>query len=142
ILRDPLADKVKVLGLTGAVHFEGWKGKEQLKSMYSAAHFILLPSQGEGWPKVISEAMSFGVIPIVSDVSGIKQVLSQMRVGTVVPTFQPRDYADAIASYLIDLGRYRTESLAAFEAAAAFTFEAWISNLSRLFESHWGERYR
>ena len=40
------------------------------------AHFILLPSKSEGFPKVIGEAMNYGCIPIVSDVSCIHQYIS------------------------------------------------------------------
>ena len=43
--------------------------------IYSKCDFIILPSKSEGFPKVIGEAMNYGCIPIVSDVSCISQYI-------------------------------------------------------------------
>jgi len=55
--------------------FHGFLPKEKINEIYSKSHFILLPSKSEGFPKVIAEAMNFGCIPIVSDVSCISQYI-------------------------------------------------------------------
>ena len=44
--------------------------------LYARSHFMLLPSScSEGWPKVLSEAMAYGVVPVASNVSCIPQIL-------------------------------------------------------------------
>ncbi|NVK51429.1 MAG: glycosyltransferase family 4 protein [Flavobacteriaceae bacterium] len=53
--------------------FHGFLQKDRVSEIYEKSHFILLPSKSEGFPKVIGEAMNYGCIPIVSDVSCINQ---------------------------------------------------------------------
>ena len=65
-----LSEKIKY-----EVIFHGFLAKDKIKDVYSKTHFILLPSKSEGFPKVIGEAMNYGCIPIVSDVSCIDQYI-------------------------------------------------------------------
>lgn len=59
------------------VIFHGSQSREQVFNIYKQSHFILLPSTAsEGFPKVIAEAMNYGCIPIVSDVSSIGQYVN------------------------------------------------------------------
>lgn len=55
--------------------FHGFVERKQVFEIYSSCHFIVLPSASEGFPKVIAEAINFGCIPIVSDVSSIGQYI-------------------------------------------------------------------
>ena len=59
------------------VIFHGFLSREQVFDIYKIAHVFLLPSTAsEGFPKVIAEAMNFGCLPIVSDVSSISQYVN------------------------------------------------------------------
>jgi glycosyltransferase involved in cell wall biosynthesis len=53
------------------VFFHGFLDSSGVHSVLAEAHFILLPSDSEGFPKVIAEAACYGGIPIVSDVGSI-----------------------------------------------------------------------
>src|SRR5690606_36462131 len=65
--------------------FHGFLNREQVFEIYKNSHFILLPSDSEGFPKVIAEAMNFGCIPIVSDVSSIGQYVNSSNGFLVSP---------------------------------------------------------
>lgn len=65
-----LAEKIKYKTI-----FHGFLPKDKIKEIYVKSHFIILPSKSEGFPKVIAEAINFGCIPIVSDVSCIGQYI-------------------------------------------------------------------
>lgn len=57
--------------------FHGFLSKEKVFKVYESSHFFMLPSMAsEGFPKVIAEAMNFGCIPIVSDVSAISHYIN------------------------------------------------------------------
>lgn len=58
------------------VVFHGFLERQEVFGIYKESHFILLPSDSEGFPKVIAEAMNYGCIPIVSDVSSIGQYVN------------------------------------------------------------------
>jgi glycosyltransferase involved in cell wall biosynthesis len=57
--------------------FHGFLSRNKVFELYKKCHFIVLPSQSEGFPKVIAEAMNFGCIPIVSDISSIGQYVNR-----------------------------------------------------------------
>lgn len=59
------------------VFFHGFLGKMEVHSILEAAHFILLPSKSEGFPKVIAEAACYGTIPIVSNVGSIPHYITK-----------------------------------------------------------------
>ncbi|WP_178988986.1 glycosyltransferase [Winogradskyella schleiferi] len=56
-------------------HFHGFLSRKAVHDIYIKSHVIVLPSASEGFPKVIAEALNFGCLPIVSDVSGISNYI-------------------------------------------------------------------
>ncbi len=67
-------EQCTALGLPTVFH--GFLERQEVFEVYKKSHFILLPSDSEGFPKVIAEAMNYGCIPIVSDVSSIGQYVN------------------------------------------------------------------
>lgn len=51
--------------------FHGMLTRKKVHELYETSHAILLPSKSEGFPKVIAEAINYGCLPIVSNVSSI-----------------------------------------------------------------------
>ncbi len=62
--------------LRDKVHFHGFLPSEKVHEILGKAHFFLLPSASEGFPKVIAEAACYGTIPIVSNVGSISHYIS------------------------------------------------------------------
>jgi glycosyltransferase involved in cell wall biosynthesis len=54
---------------------KGNQSKETVLKAYQSSHFLILPSKSEGWPKVVTEAMFWGCVPIVSQVSCVPYML-------------------------------------------------------------------
>lgn len=61
----------------------GFLPKEKVFKILQDAHFLVLPSHSEGFPKVIAEAAAFGVIPVVSDVGSIPHYIQHEENGYV-----------------------------------------------------------
>ncbi|WP_348799500.1 glycosyltransferase family 4 protein [Flavobacterium adhaerens] len=57
--------------------FHGFLGKEKVHEILKTSHFFLLPSDSEGFPKVVAEAACYGVIPIVSNVGSIPHYVNE-----------------------------------------------------------------
>jgi len=58
------------------IHLYGNKPLEVLKQAYKDSHFLILASKSEGWPKAVAEAMFFGCIPVVTNVSCVSWMLA------------------------------------------------------------------
>ena len=78
--------------------FHGFLPKEKIYEIYAKSHFILLPSKSEGFPKVIGEAMNYGCIPIVSDVSCINQYISNKENGFLIQLKKENDLENILKS--------------------------------------------
>jgi glycosyltransferase involved in cell wall biosynthesis len=98
--REALAIKLKIYGdgpkmkmlkaycrnenIEDLVDFKGSRPLEELKEAYQKAHFLILPSQSEGWPKAVAEAMFFGCIPISTPVSCVPWMLGEGERGVLL----------------------------------------------------------
>src|SRR5690606_13557835 len=66
--------------------FHGLLSRPALHELYQRAHFFILPSASEGFPKVVSEAMNYGCIPVVSDVSSLRHYIRDGHNGFLLHT--------------------------------------------------------
>ena len=83
----PLLEKMKALAVSlrvaGRVHFIGLRN--DVPRLLRAADVALLPSQQEGLPRAILEAMAMGVPAIGSDIRGTRELLAS-GAGRLFPT--------------------------------------------------------
>ena len=121
--------------LSGAVDLRGWQSPAMVHAAYEGAHIQLLPSATEGWPKVLSEGMAYGVVPIAHDVSGIRQQLDEFGCGRVVRSLSPARFADEVARYLADPLRWKAESERAVAAARLFSYAHYQLRVDELLDA-------
>lgn len=76
--------KTRSASFSNRVVFHGFLAKQEIYEIYKKCHFIVLPSKSEGFPKVIGEAMNYGCVPIVSDVSCIGQYIHHKKNGYLI----------------------------------------------------------
>ena len=126
-------DQAGRAGLAGAVRFHGWLPRAELASFYARAHFLLLPSSSsEGWPKVISEGMAYGVVPVTSDVSSIPQILGDFGLGQVRDARDREGFVAILREYVRSPDRWHAESRRAVEAAKGFSYGAYQAAVRNL----------
>lgn len=134
-------------GLEELVSFNGNRSLGELKDAYQKAHFVILPSKSEGWPKALAEGMFFGCIPIASPVSCVPWMLGEGSRGVLLKKVsqqpeksgerkeergkKPSDQ-EKIFNLLTDPGEMKKKSEAAKEWSQQYTlekFEAAIQNI-------------
>lgn len=86
--------------LNDFVHFRGNCSLEDLKSAYKKAHFLILPSRSEGWPKAIAEAMFFGCIPIATRVSCIPLMLDYGKRGVFLEDIEKSNWEEGYSDLI------------------------------------------
>lgn len=119
-----------------SIEVHGWLARGALFRLYEAAHFVLLPSRSEGWPKAIAEGMAHGAIPIASAVGSVPHYLARAGAGLALPlTAGAADYAAAVLARSADPGRWRKESLRAAAIGEEFTYEAYVRAVARMLGS-------
>lgn len=93
-LREELVQTVRQCDLTDAVQFLGHVSYEEMPTVYRGADALLLPSEAEGLPRTVLEAMATGV-PVVT--SALDQLVSLVGGGgKTVPVGDVDGFADAL----------------------------------------------
>ena len=97
MLRDPLLLNVR---LTGALP------EERVREVMAAGDILLLPSAREGIALVLYEAMAMGMVPVVADVGGQRE-LATPDCGMLIPSSKSEEaaYVAALAGLLRDPAR-------------------------------------
>jgi glycosyltransferase involved in cell wall biosynthesis len=122
------------LDIADCVAFHGWVPRTRLVPYYAAAHIFLFPSYSEGWPKVLSEAMAYGVVPVASHVSSIPGYLVRFNCGRTCAPDDVAGFVEAIADYTCQPQRWTKESQRATQAARYFTYTSYLAAVSSLLE--------
>ncbi|WP_452227736.1 glycosyltransferase [Lacinutrix sp. MEBiC02404] len=91
-------DSTKNSGLP--FQFHGFLSRDDVHNIYKTSHAIVLPSASEGFPKVIAEAMNYGCLPIVSNVSSIGQYVQSDRNGFLLDAISADSLLQSIRKVL------------------------------------------
>lgn len=115
------------LGVRAACDFRG--EVPTITGELASSHLLLLPSESEGAPLVLAEAMAAGCACAASEVGGAAEMLEGGRAGLLVPGHSPDLWTAAVASLLDDAPRRHALVEAGRRAAAARTVEKTARDL-------------
>lgn len=132
--RENLENHVKYLGLK-RVSFEGF---QKPIDYYKRASILLLTSDFEGFPLVLAECMSFGVIPVVyNSYSAVCDIIDDGKDGIVLPYhkngYQAEEAAGMIVNIMKDDGKREQMALAAIKKSKEYSVEKIFSEWKRVF---------
>jgi glycosyltransferase involved in cell wall biosynthesis len=122
-------------GVSGEAIFRGWVPRPALSPLYRRSHFMLLPSScSEGWPKVLGEAMAYGVVPVASNVSCIPQILGATNADLSLEPCNLAGFAATVVGLAGDPERWKSASRAAVGTAQSFTYDRYLTAVGQLFQ--------
>ena len=82
------------------IMFHGFLSRDAVHAIYTQCHALVLPSATEGFPKVIAEAMNYGCIPIVSDISAISHYVKDVITGLLLPEVTQMALTNSLSHFL------------------------------------------
>ena len=134
--RENLENHVKYLGLK-RVSFEGF---QKPIAYYKRASILLLTSDFEGFPLMLAECMSFGVIPAVyNSYSAVCNIIDGDKDGIVLPYhklgYDANEAAGMIAKIMTDDGKREQMALAAIKKRKEYCVEKIFCEWKRVFHS-------
>ncbi|RTY92248.1 glycosyltransferase family 4 protein [Flavobacterium sp. GT3R68] len=113
------------------VTLHGNMPSETIRNAYQHSHFLILPSQSEGWPKVVAEAMFWGCLPIVSPVSCVPNMLDKGERGIVLTMENGKD-VQQIKNLLDNEDIYQSQVLKAEEWSRKYTLDYFEEEIEKL----------
>jgi glycosyltransferase involved in cell wall biosynthesis len=114
-----LKARVQSLGLDAEVRFAGPAYGEHKARLLRESDLLLLPSYSEGLPYALLEAMAAGVVPVVTRVGAIPDVVEEGVHGAFVPLREAGPIAGAVAALEADRTRLLRMSAACRRRVAA-----------------------
>ena len=115
-------------GLNIKILFKGFINRDELKLIYGKSHLIILPSESEGFPKVIAEAAAYGCVPIVSDVSSISQYFDDSK-GFLLKKINADELAIKIDEAISNRKILKEKSLSCMKVSEIFTYDHYLNSL-------------
>lgn len=122
-----LVDRVRLIGeLSGDAKHQLWR----------EAHVFVLASYREGLPYALLESMACGVVPVVSPVGGIPDVVQDQVHGLLIPSHSPTALADALERLARDRnGLYRMALAAHARVADQYSMARVEDEFRRLYHT-------
>ena len=119
--------------LSEFVKLRGNQSSDIIEKAYKEGQFLILPSKSEGWPKVVAEAMFWGTIPIVPEISCVPWMLGEGQRGILMEMDLERD-ANAIISLLSSQERMLEMSKKAKIWSQNYTLDAFEAEMCKLID--------
>jgi len=125
------------LGQHENVVFHGRIEHREVLQIMKSADIFCFPSEREGFPKAVLEAMACGLPVVTSQVSVLPQLASTC--GIILAESTPEELARAVVTICTNPTLYVAMSAAAIEAASHYSLEAWSSTIGARLTEQWGQ---
>ncbi|GEP50415.1 glycosyl transferase [Flavobacterium noncentrifugens] len=117
--------------LQDIVRFQGNQAEAVVRKAYQESHFVLLPSQSEGWPKVLAEAMFWGCLPVASKVSCVPSMLDHGKRGILLAMDLNQDVSE-IKNILENQQQYDDKVLKSVAWSRDYTLDLFQNQIKAL----------
>lgn len=130
-----LRQAVDQLGLAGQVTFAGPAFGERKARLTCEADVLLLPTyHSEGLPYALLEGMAAGLVPVVTPIAAIPDVVTEGVHGLFVPPRDPEAIAQALATLAADrAGLARMGAASRERVLAAYSIERLADDFTALY---------
>ena len=119
VLDGELRDLVKQLGISGQVHFVGFRS--DVFELLKASDIFLFPSYQEGLPLALMEAMAAGLPAVVSNIRGNRDLIAPGKGGFLYSANDADGFAEGIKTLIADpalrrkMGSYNKEQIKKYD---------------------------
>lgn len=129
--RQFLEDYIVAHQLEAIIALKGNQTHEVVKKAYQESHFVILPSESEGWPKAIAEGMFWGCVPLATSVSCVPFMLEQGKRGVLLELNLEKDIEKLIL-LLKNQTDFDSKSQSALEWSRKYTLDVFEQEIKGL----------
>jgi glycosyltransferase involved in cell wall biosynthesis len=122
-VRKELEKKVQTHGLQDRITFAGWIDREELPATYGKADLFVFPSNSEGMPNVVLEAMASGLPVITTKIRGCEELVKHEENGLLIEPDNQAKLETALKRVLIDEGTRIKFGQASIKRAHEFSWD-------------------
>lgn len=109
----------------------GFMSRRQIfEEIYSQCHILILPSESEGFPKVVAEAAAHFCIPVVTGMSSLDQYINSGVNGYLLPDASEESIKQALRIIISNQNSLKRVAQKAFELSRQFTYERFRDRIN------------
>ena len=131
VLRPELQNYITTNKLGHSIFLKGNVSKENLKKCYQESQFLILPSESEGWPKAVAEAMFWGCVPVTTNVSCVSEMIGNGTRGLLLTLDLDKDFLQ-LKNICTNNYIFSSLSLPAIAWSQQYTIEKFDTEIQRL----------
>ena len=129
--RKKLENYIQQNNLENSIVLEGNQAQDQIKKAYTESHFVILPSESEGWPKAIAEGMFWGCVPLATSVSCVPFMLDYGNRGLLLTQNLEKDILQ-IEALIQNKTHYKELSNNASDWSRHYTMDVFEEEIKKL----------
>lgn len=133
-----LRQLVAQLGLDDSVHFHGNVPHQRVLDLLRKATIFCFPTNSEGFPKAVHEALACGLPVVTTNVSVLPDLIERNRCGMIIESRTPDSIAAAISEIAADSAAYQEMSSNARQVARRYSLENWRDAINEKLQEAWG----
>jgi len=114
-----------------SIDFLGEVNKSSLNKIYEKCHLLVLPSNSEGFPKVIAEAGAYGCVPVVSKVGAINHYINADN-GYLLNQNNPKVLYEILLMISKDRKNLKLKASNIAQLSGSFSFEKYNKSINNL----------
>lgn len=132
--RKKLEEYISQNNLGNIISLEGNQTQDTVKKAYEKSHFVILPSESEGWPKAIAEGMFWGCLPVATKVSCVPFMLDYGNRGVLLDIDLEKDTLQ-MEVLLKNETDYESMSQKASDWSRQYTLDVFEEEIKKLLQS-------
>ncbi len=129
--RDKLEKYIGQNRLENTILLKGNQTQEMVKKAYEQSHFVILPSESEGWPKAVAEGMFWGCVPVATKVSCVPFMLDYGNRGVLLEMNLEKDI-NQLEILLQNETNYQIKSEKASDWSRKYTLDVFEDEIKKL----------
>lgn len=123
--------------LENYINFHGKLNHEQVLNVLKNSHIFTFPSQSEGFPKVVIEAMSQGLVIITTPVSVLTTLIPEAKCGYLMEERNSDVLVEILRKTIEDKNQFIKMSQNAIQFSKQYTLEKWTETIGDKLEKSW-----
>lgn len=129
--REKLEHYIRQNKLENIISLKGNQELEIVRKAYEQSHFIMLPSDSEGWPKAVAEGMFWGCVPVATKVSCVPFMLDYGNRGVLLEMNLAKDILQ-LEELLQNEIEYRIKSQKASDWSRKYTLDLFEEEINKM----------
>lgn len=134
---EELKNIAKKYNVEKQVNFYGKLNHNEVLAILSKNHFFIYPTASEGFPKVVLEAMSQGLIVVTTSVSVLGKLINESKAGVLLKERNASEIIENLQFLLLDKNLLSKMSNNAIEYSKNYTLEEWANQIGFHLEKAW-----